>query len=121
DYTNRGAIVTPLKDRIESQIITHYPRSIETAMKITAQEAKFDAASKAKIGFPTLIKRLIEQVAFEARHSECVDIKSGVSARMSITAYEYVLSTADRRLIVIKEDKTQSGISDLLGIIPAIN
>ncbi|HLR37951.1 MAG TPA: hypothetical protein VK084_07890 [Chitinophagaceae bacterium] len=120
DYTNRGSIVTPLKDRIESQIITHYPKSLETAMEITKQEARFEKESEDKIYFPDLLKQLIEQIAFEARTSEYVDGKSGVSARMSITAYENALSTAERRLIINKEKQTQVWISDLLGIIPSI-
>ncbi len=120
DYTNRGAIVTPLKDRIESQIITHYPKSLETAMKITAQEAQFNEAVADRISFSSLLKKLIEQVAVEARSSEFVDTKSGVSARMSITAYENALSAAERRLIINGEENTQVWIADLLGIIPAI-
>lgn len=120
DYTNRGSIVTPLKDRIESQIITHYPKSLELAMDITRQEINVNADISNQIEIADLLKRLIEQVAFEARNSEFVDAKSGVSARLSIAAYENALSAAERRLILNKEKKTQIWISDLLGIIPAI-
>src|SRR5437773_12114222 len=88
DYTNRGAIVTPLKDRIESQILTHYPKDIDTALAITEQEAEIDEEQKATIRVSDLAKRLIEQVAFEARGSEFVDKKSGVSARLTISAFE---------------------------------
>lgn len=120
DYTNRGAIVTPLKDRIQSQIITHYPKDIETALAITAQEAQVLPEQTKKVEVPDLVKRLIEQVAFEARSSEFVDKKSGVSARMTITAYENAVSAAERRIILNKEKQTQVRVSDLAGIIPAI-
>jgi magnesium chelatase subunit I len=120
DYTNRGAIVTPLKDRIQSQIITHYPRTIDTALEITAQEADVLEEQSAKVEVPDLMKRIIEQVAFEARGSEFVDKKSGVSARLTITAYENAVSAAERRTIINKEKKTQVRISDLIGIIPSI-
>lgn len=120
DYTNRGSIVTPLKDRIESQILTHYPKDIETSLAITEQEAEILDAQKEKVAVSDLIKRLIEQVAFEARANEYVDKKSGVSARLTIAAYENAVSSAERRAIIHNEDKTQVWISDLAGIIPAI-
>jgi magnesium chelatase subunit I len=120
DYTNRGAIVTPLKDRIQSQIITHYPRNLETALEITAQEADILPEQLEKIKVPDIMKRLIEQVAFEARGSEFVDKKSGVSARLTITAYENAVSAAERRIILNNEKQTQVRVSDLIGIIPAI-
>ncbi len=120
DYTNRGSIVTPLKDRIESQILTHYPKSLETALQITEQEAQINEAQKKKVKVSDLIKRLIEQVAFEARLSELVDKKSGVSARLSISAYENAISAAERRAIINDEKETQVWLSDLIGIIPSI-
>ena len=120
DYTNRGSIVTPLKDRIESQILTHYPKTLETALQITEQEAAINDAQKEKVEVSDLIKRLIEQVAFEARESEFVDKKSGVSARLSIAAYENAVSAAERRAIINDEEKTQVWLSDLTGIIPSI-
>ncbi len=120
DYTNRGSIVTPLKDRIESQILTHYPKSIETALAITEQEAEIHEDQKSRVKVTDLVKRLIEQISFEARSNEYVDKKSGVSARLSISAYENALSTAERRAILNKEKETQVWISDLLGIIPSI-
>jgi magnesium chelatase subunit I len=86
DYTNRGANVTPLKDRIESQILTHYPKDLDTALAITEQEAEVDDEQKAVVKVSDLVRRLIEQVAFEARGSEFVDKKSGVSARLTISA-----------------------------------
>ena len=120
DYTNRGSIVTPLKDRIESQILTHYPKSIETSLAITEQEAAISDEQSAKVKVSDLIKRLIEQVAFEARGSELVDKKSGVSARLTISAYENAVSAAERRAIINEEKETQVWLSDLVGIIPSI-
>lgn len=120
DYTNRGSIVTPLKDRIESQILTHYPKSLDDALEITAQEAEIDPAQTDRVSVSDLIRRLIEQVAFEARNSELVDKKSGVSARLTISALENAVSSAERRAIIHQEKKTQVWISDLAGIIPSI-
>jgi magnesium chelatase subunit I len=120
DYTNRGSIVTPLKDRIGSQILTHYPNEIATARKITAQEAKLDDRQTDVVHVPDLAKDLLEQISFEARTSEFVDAKSGVSARTSITAYENLLSTAERRALVQGIDKTRVRLSDFMGVIPAI-
>lgn len=120
DYTNRGNIVTPLKDRIGSQILTHYPETIEIARAITAQEANLDAAQSDMVYVPSLAKDLLEQISFEARESEYIDNKSGVSARMSITAYENLLSTAERRALKAGDDKTSLRLSDFMGIIPSI-
>src|SRR5215217_1114767 len=120
DYTNRGAIVTPLKDRIESQILTHYPASIETALQITEQESDVHEDQVKKVKVSDLVKRLIEQVSFEARGSEYVDKKSGVSARLTIAAYENAISAAERRAIINNEKETQVWISVLVGIIPSI-
>lgn len=120
DYTNRGSIVTPLKDRIESQILTHYPKDIETALSITSQEAQVPEAQMKTVAMSDLIKRLIEQIAFEARSNEYVDKKSGVSARLTIAAFENAYSSAERRAILQHEKHTQVWISDLMGIIPAI-
>lgn len=120
DYTNRGSIVTPLKDRIESQILTHYPKDIETSLAITEQEADVLEEQKQRISVSDLVKRLIEQIAFEARNNEYVDKKSGVSARLTIAAYENAVSSAERRAIIHQEKQTQVWISDLVGVIPAI-
>lgn len=120
DYTNRGSIVTPLKDRIESQILTHYPKDIDTSLAITEQEADLLEVQKETVAVSDLVKRLIEQVAFEARSNEYVDKKSGVSARLTIAAYENAVSSAERRTIIHNEDETQVWISDLSGIIPSI-
>lgn len=120
DYTNRGSIVTPLKDRIESQILTHYPPDIQTSRTITQQEARLKPIQKKKITFNDLAKNLVEQVAFEARKSEYVDVKSGVSARMTITAFENLASSAERRTLINNENQTHVRMGDFWGIIPAI-
>jgi magnesium chelatase subunit I len=120
DYTNRGSIVTPLKDRIGSQILTHYPDTIKIARTITEQEAKLDAKQNDMVYVPSLARDLLEQISFEARESEYIDNKSGVSARLSITAFENLLSTAERRALKSGEDKTTLRLSDFMGIIPAI-
>lgn len=119
DYTNRGSIVTPLKDRIESQILTHYPKTIEISRKITFQEAKLTNEQRL-IEADGLVKDLVEQVAFEARKSEYIDQKSGVSARLTISAFENLISNAERRMLVNKEKSTFVRISDFSGIIPAV-
>jgi magnesium chelatase subunit I len=120
DYTNRGSIVTPLKDRIGSQILTHYPQDIKIAKTITAQEAKLDESQTSLVYIPSLAKDLLEQISFEARESEFIDNKSGVSARLSITAYENLLSTAERRALKSGVDHTSLRLSDFMGIIPSI-
>lgn len=119
DYTNRGSIITPLKDRIESQILTHYPSDIAVAQQITEQEAKTPAAQK-PIRVPQVLKVLLERISFEARDSEFIDEKSGVSARLSISAFENLLSSAERRMLINKEKKTTARITDFWGIVPAI-
>ena len=120
DYTNRGSIVTPLKDRIGSQILTHYPKTIEISKTITAQEAKLQHERVCEIHVPQMAKDLVEQISFEARKSEYVDNKSGISARMSITAYENLLSTAEHRCISSGAKKTTIRFVDVLGMVPAI-
>lgn len=120
DYTNRGSIVTPLKDRIESQILTHYPKTINDSKNITKQEAKLSEFQKNNIKCNELINDIINQIAFEARESEYIDYKSGVSARLTISSYENIFSSAERRLILNEEHTTSIRISDLYNIIPAI-
>ena len=120
DYTNRGSIVTPLKDRIGSQILTHYPETIAIARTITHQESKLDAQQSETVHVPSLAKDLLEQISFEARESEYIDAKSGVSARMSITMYENLVSTAERRALREGSTNTTVRLSDFMGIIPAI-
>ncbi len=120
DYTNRGSIVTPLKDRIESQILTHYPATIEISRQITAQEARLKAPQKENITFNDLALNLIEQVAFEARDSEFVDANSGVSARLTISAMENLASAAERRMLINGDEQTYVRVGDFSGIVPAI-
>jgi magnesium chelatase subunit I len=120
DYTNRGSIITPLKDRIESQITTHYPTEIEIGRKITEQEARVSAEQRDSITVPDLLKNLIEEIAFAARDSEYVDKKSGVSARLTIAAYENLYSAAERRMLRNGESKTTARITDFWGVVPAI-
>ena len=120
DYTNRGSIVTPLKDRIESQILTHYPRTVAISRQITQQEASLSKNQKVNVEADDLVKDLVEQIAFEARNSEYIDKKSGVSARLTISAYENLISNAERRMLINHEKNTFVRISDFLGVIPAI-
>ncbi|TAF67368.1 MAG: magnesium chelatase [Cytophagales bacterium] len=120
DYTNRGSIVTPLKDRIDSQIITHYPKNIEIGKKITQQEARISAQQKEIVRVNPMLENLIEEIAMEARTSEYVDAKSGVSARLTISAYENLISAAERRALVNSEKNTQARIADFVGIVPSI-
>ena len=120
DYTNRGSIVTPLKDRIGSQILTHYPESIAIARKISSQEAKINAQQSEVVYVPELALDLLEQIVFEARESDYIDSKSGVSARMSISMLESLVSTAERRALISGESQTTIRLADFMGIIPAI-
>jgi magnesium chelatase subunit I len=120
DYTNRGSIVTPLKDRIGSQIITHYPKSIEIGKKITEQEAVIQPEQKHSVTLNEIAKDLIEQIAVEARKSEYVDAKSGVSARLTISAFENLMASAERRSILNSEKNVSVRISDFASVIPAI-
>jgi magnesium chelatase subunit I len=119
DYTNRGSIVTPLKDRIDSQIITHYPKTLDIGKRITQQEARLKEIQRT-ISINEIAKDLVEQIAFEARKSEYVDAKSGVSARLTISAYENLIAAAERRSIINNEKNTSIRILDFVGVIPAI-
>ncbi len=120
DYTNRGSIITPLKDRIDSQILTHYPRELETGMKITQQEAWISRDGAVDVSIPPIIRELLEQIAFEARESEYIDQKSGVSTRMTITAMEQLISAAERRALFNDESETTARITDVYHIVPAL-
>ena len=113
DYTNRGNIITPLKDRIASQILTHYPLSMETAISITEQEAWTARYGEEGIVVPHYFKEIIEQIAFEARKSEFIDQKSGVSARLTISAMEALISNAERRTIVNGDNIILPRVTDL--------
>ncbi|MEQ8819302.1 MAG: magnesium chelatase [Sumerlaeia bacterium] len=118
DYTNRGNIITPLKDRIDAQILTHYPENIEDARRITEQEAWTDRESTVHV--PALISEAIEQIAVEARDSDFVDKSSGVSARMAISYLETVFSVAETRAVVHGEREATARFTDLFQSIPAL-
>ncbi len=118
DYTNRGNIITPLKDRIASQINTHYPKNLEDAKEITRQEAW--AERDLEIEVPELIKDIIEEIAFRARKSEYVDQASGVSARLTISAYEILLSNIERRAALNNDRDAHARIADLYAVLPSI-
>lgn len=120
DYTNRGSIVTPLKDRIDSQIITHYPKTLDIGKRITQQEARLKDEQRKLVYANEIAKDLVEQIAFEARKSEYVDPKSGVSARLTISAYENLVAAAERRSIINNEKSASVRIGDFVGVIPAI-
>lgn len=120
DYTNRGSIITPLKDRIQSQILTHYPRSIEISQRITMQEARIRPEQMKRVTVPSLVSELVELIAFEARSSEYVDQNSGVSARLTISAFENLVASAERRAILHGDKNTHVRMTDLIAIIPSI-
>jgi magnesium chelatase subunit I len=119
DYTNRGNLITPLKDRIDSQIITHYPKSLEDAVAITKQEAWIYRNGR-DVKMPLYFNEIIEQIGFEARMSEFVDQKSGVSARLTISAIENFISNAERRAILLSESAVVPRFCDLPSTLPAI-
>jgi magnesium chelatase subunit I len=121
DYTNRGNIITPLKDRIDSQIITHYPKTVEVGIQITSQEARIDRSESVNVSVPYYVRQIVEQVAFEARESEYIDQKSGVSTRMTITAMENVVSAAERRAVMNAETVSSVRVSDLYYMVPALS
>jgi len=120
DYTNRGNIITPLKDRISSQIFTHYPDDVKIAAKITAQEAWLERDGDFRIEIPDLFRELVEEIAFAARASEFVDQSSGVSARMPISAVEILASNLERRGLRNREKKVSPRLCDLPATLPAI-
>jgi magnesium chelatase subunit I len=120
DYTQRGAIITPLKDRIQSQIITHYPKTIEDGIRITREQAKFSDDSLKKLNIPEIFNRLIEYIAYHARKSEMIDAKSGVSARLGITAMELLYGAVEQRKILSGSTKANARIYDLYAVVPAI-
>ncbi len=120
DYTNRGSIVTPLKDRVGSQILTHYPETRDIAKSITAQEAKITDEQRERIHVPSIALDILEQISFEARNNEYIDAKSGVSARMTLTAMENLMSAAERRMAINDEGKTVLRLTDFMAAIPAI-
>ncbi len=119
DYTARGKIVTPLKDRIGSEIRTHYPETLEEGIAITAQEA-WSERNEAHIDIPPYIRAVVEQVAFSAREDKRVDKRSGVSQRLPISTMELVVSNAERRALVNSEKVAVPRISDVYAALPGI-
>src|SRR5215813_4701910 len=120
DYTNRGNIITPLKDRISSQILTHYPDDVKTAARITAQEAWLDRDREPFVEIPDFFRDLVEEIAFVARQSEFVDQSSGFSARMPISAIEILASNLERRGLKNGEKRVMPRLCDLPATLPAI-
>ena len=119
DYTARGKIITPLKDRIGSEIVTHYPEEVELGMKITRAEA-WTARSGIALRLSPLLEEVVERIAFEARTDKRVDRRSGVSQRMPITVMENVVSNAERRAVRLKEDEVVPRLDDVYAALPAI-
>jgi magnesium chelatase subunit I len=121
DYTSRGNIITPLKDRIDSQILTHYPPDMQTAIRITDQEAWLDREGlEAEVVIPPEVRELVEMIGFAARESELVDQSSGVSARMTISAAEILKSNLERRAALTGDRQVYPRLSDMAMILPAI-
>lgn len=121
DYTHRGSIITPLRDRIASQILTHYPRTLEDAQRITDQESWVRRDGAPEVRTPAWLRRAIEEVAIRGRESEFVDQGSGVSARLSIALYESVVSNAERRALLTGVKHVVARVADLLGAGSAIH
>jgi magnesium chelatase subunit I len=119
DYTARGKIITPLKDRIGAEIMTHYPRDLEHGVAITEQEAWTDRGGR-PVQIPRMIKEVVERIAFEAREDQRVDRGSGVSQRLPITVLESVVSNAERRAIANSEDVVVPWVADIYAALPAI-
>src|SRR3989442_960460 len=120
DYTARGQIITPLKDRIGSEIRTHYPSAIEHGIAITAQEAWTDRESDARPVIPQFVREVIESIAFEARQEKKIDKRSGVSQRMPITCLEHVDSNAERRALKNREPKAVARLADVYAALPSL-
>ncbi|MCC7009257.1 MAG: sigma 54-interacting transcriptional regulator [Acidobacteria bacterium] len=124
DYTARGKIITPLKDRIGSEIRTHYPRSRHDAQQITAQEAWVDRGIEGPgalpVEVPSFVREVIEEVAFQARADQKVDKRSGVSQRLPITALENVVSNAERRALLNAEPVAVPRVSDIYAAMPSL-
>ena len=120
DYTARGKIITPLKDRIGSEIRTHYPATVEQGMSITAQEAWIERPSPAKAQVPEYLRQVVEQLAFLAREDKRIDKRSGVSQRLPISVLENAVSNAERRALRAREDLAVPRIVDLYSALPAI-
>lgn len=120
DYTARGKIITPLKDRIGSEIRTHYPVSRSNAVSITAQEAWTDRPGGLKVEIPPYVREVVEEVAFQARADRKIDKRSGVSQRLPITTLELVVSNAERRALANSETVVVPRVTDLYAALPSI-
>jgi magnesium chelatase subunit I len=120
DYTARGKIITPLKDRIGSEIRTHYPATRGNAMAITRQEAWTDRAGALKLEIPEFVREVVEEVAFQARGDRKIDKRSGVSQRLPITALELVVSNAERRALANGETLVAPRVTDIYAALPSI-
>src|SRR5437867_5417748 len=120
DYTARGKIITPLKDRIGSEIRTHYPATRPNAMAITKQEAWTDRADAVKVEIPEYVREVVEEVAFQARADRKIDKRSGVSQRLPITTLELVVSNAERRALANGETLVVPRVTDLYAALPSI-
>src|SRR5262249_32532842 len=120
DYTARGKIITPLKDRIGSEIRTHYPATLDQGIAITTQEAWLERTSPVQVRVPDYVRRIVEQVAFLAREDKRVDKRSGVSQRLPISVLENMVSNAERRALMAKDDTAVPRILDLYSALPAI-
>ncbi len=121
DYTNRGNIITPLRDRISSQIVTHYPMTREQGMAITAQESWVERDGSVAVVIPAFMRELVEEVAVQARKSEYVDQNSGVSARLPIALIENLVSNAERRGLATGETKVWARVCDLQQAVSAVS
>ena len=119
DYTARGKIITPLKDRIGSEIQTHYPTNVPLGMAITKQEAWTDRGHRS-VRVPDFISELVERIAFEARTDRRIDRRSGVSQRLPITVMENVISNAERRTVTAGDEEIVPRVSDVYAALPAI-
>src|SRR5205823_981402 len=121
DYTARGKIITPLKDRIGSEIRTHYPVTRQQAMAITRQEAWTERASEqVELSVPDFVREVVEEVAFQARQDQKIDKRSGVSQRLPISLLENVISNAERRTLATGESRAVPRITDIYAAVPAI-
>ena len=120
DYTARGKIITPLKDRIGSEIRTHYPLTVEQGLSITKQESWVDRSSPIRLEVPNYIREIVEQLAFLAREDKRVDKRSGVSQRLPISALENVISNAERRALKAGEDLAVPRVLDIYAALPSI-
>ena len=120
DYTHRGSIITPLRDRIASQVLTHYPRALEVAKSITDQEAFVKRAGAVEVRVPGFLRDVVEETAFQARASDLVDASSGVSARLPIALLENLVSNAERRALRTGRKRVVARVADLFAALPAV-